>query len=107
MPLTCAVPSLAMTEAGTTLLANARRKMSLNSLSSPPMPIFWKLNSERKMFAFAAAPAGRLVSVIAELGALREEERAAATAHEAELEQLRRRKDVVKRALRACGSTSR
>ena len=66
--------------------------------------------TERRHHA-AATPAGgqqpAVAALIAELGALREEERAAATAHEAELEQLRRRKDVVKRALRACGSTSR
>mmetsp|Transcript_5408 Transcript_5408/g.18801 ORF Transcript_5408/g.18801 Transcript_5408/m.18801 type:complete len:372 (+) Transcript_5408:694-1809(+) len=45
MPLTCFIPSLATTEGGNTLDAKARRKMSVNCLSSPPIPSVSKFTS--------------------------------------------------------------
>lgn len=45
MPLTCLQPNCSITSGGKTRDANARRKIALNSLSKPPMPIFPKSQS--------------------------------------------------------------
>lgn len=62
MPRTCLMPILRSTSGGNTRDANARRKMSANSLSRPPMPIAWKLNprSNRREFPLLAPPCRRI-----------------------------------------------
>ena len=45
LAFTCLMPSLAMMEGGKTRDEKARRKMSANWASRPPMPNFWKENS--------------------------------------------------------------
>ena len=43
MPLTCWMPSFSTSPGGNTRDANARRNISLNSVSKPPMPMFSNL----------------------------------------------------------------
>mmetsp|Transcript_21627 Transcript_21627/g.69636 ORF Transcript_21627/g.69636 Transcript_21627/m.69636 type:complete len:289 (-) Transcript_21627:486-1352(-) len=61
MPRTCGMPIFRTTSAGNTREAKARRKMSPNSLSRPPMPSSWKLNprSNRRLERLPAAPLSR------------------------------------------------
>mmetsp|Transcript_22149 Transcript_22149/g.70749 ORF Transcript_22149/g.70749 Transcript_22149/m.70749 type:complete len:458 (+) Transcript_22149:614-1987(+) len=69
MPLTCEMPSFFMTETGKMREAKARRKMSENSWSSPPIPIASNDQSERKMFVFAASSTAAPVSLMGDCDA--------------------------------------
>lgn len=64
MPRTCLMPILRSTSGGNTREANARRKMSANSLSRPPMPIAWKLNprSNRRLLPLLEPPWMRIAA---------------------------------------------
>mmetsp|Transcript_28842 Transcript_28842/g.84551 ORF Transcript_28842/g.84551 Transcript_28842/m.84551 type:complete len:375 (-) Transcript_28842:179-1303(-) len=57
MPRTCVTPSCLSTAGGKMRLANARRKMSENSASRPPMPICSKLKSDRMIWLAPWRPA--------------------------------------------------
>mmetsp|Transcript_25436 Transcript_25436/g.77198 ORF Transcript_25436/g.77198 Transcript_25436/m.77198 type:complete len:226 (+) Transcript_25436:1772-2449(+) len=66
MPFTCEMPNFFIVETGKMREAKARRKMSLNSWSSPPMPIASNDQSERKMLVLLANSAAAPVSLIGE-----------------------------------------
>mmetsp|Transcript_27891 Transcript_27891/g.75160 ORF Transcript_27891/g.75160 Transcript_27891/m.75160 type:complete len:367 (-) Transcript_27891:152-1252(-) len=63
MPRTCVMPSCLSTEGGKMREAKARRNMSENSASRPPMPICSKLKSERMIWLAPWRPDSMLTSV--------------------------------------------